>query len=231
MKIDTESTQADLEKLNQAALRRDLVKATPLNLPSFLRYAVLFLIFPGMVFGFRKGLLITCAFAAVLVAVLFCGTAETSRLAICCWLGAGVLVLLFVSAGVFLKAKRTAAQRTLTREAKAGLKHPATNPDRAPLSWSKDAKGEFYVARFVLHAAGSGLHAVLFRIPQYDGRKIITGGVTGTNIIQSGGKPGGEFNALIFYRLAKGNHELTWALPVGGKPAPAAEISLLNRLP
>lgn len=230
MKIDAHSTQADLEKLNEAALRRELVKATPLNLRSFLRYAVLFLIFPGMVFGFRAGMAVTLFFAAVLVGILLFGSQAASAVAIYSWLGAGLLVLCFVSAGVFRKALRTVRQRRQCRPARGGLKGPVVQPDRAALRWNKDGKGEFYMARLVLRATGTGLHAVLFSIPQYDGRKIITGGVTGTNIIQSGGKPGAAFNALILYRLAKGNHELTWAVPVGDKPAPEAAVTLLNRL-
>lgn len=230
VKIDVNSTQTDLENLNNAALRRELVKGTPLNLRSFLRYAVLFLIFPGMVFGFRIGLLVTAAFAAVLVGILLFGTQAASAVAIYSWLGVGLVVLLLVSIGVFRKARRTVAQRRRCRPAKPGLKHPLTNPDRHTLAWSRDAKGEFWIARLTLRATAEGLHAVLFSIPQYDGRKIITGGVTGTNIIQSGGKPGGVFNALILYRLAKGNHELTWAVPAGEKSAPVAEVTLLNRL-
>lgn len=230
VKIDTETSQADLEKLNEAALRRECVKATPLNLRSFLRYAVLFFIFPGMVMGFRIGMAVTLLFAAVLVGILIWGSQELSAVAIYSWLAAGAFVTVLVSIGVFRKALRTVRQRRLCRKAVGGLKHPVTNPQHVTMHWQRDAKGEFYIARMVLHATATGLHAVLFSVPQYDGRKIITGGVTGTNIIQSGGKPGSAFHSLILYRLAKGNHELTWAVPAGEKAAPVAEVSLLNRL-
>ena len=55
MKIDAHTTQEQLLKLSEQVLRRDLLQSTPLNLRFFLRYLILFLLFPGMVFGFKVG--------------------------------------------------------------------------------------------------------------------------------------------------------------------------------
>ena len=91
VKIDAHTTQEQLLKLSEQVLRRDLLQSTPLNLRFFLRYLILFLLFPGMVFGFKWGLAVTLGFCALLVGILFWGSEAASALAIYSWLGCGLL--------------------------------------------------------------------------------------------------------------------------------------------
>jgi hypothetical protein len=56
MEINKNTSQADMQRLYAAVVKREFLKGTPLNIKAFLRYAILFLLFPGMIFGFYVGL-------------------------------------------------------------------------------------------------------------------------------------------------------------------------------
>lgn len=228
MKIDAHTPQAELLKLSEVALRRELLKSTPLNLRHFLRYLVLFLLFPGMVFGFAAGMAVTICFCALLIGVLVWGSPAAATVSIYSWLALGVGVLLFVQVGVFRKCMKQNARRRCYRPAQQGLKHPHAAPCAHALSWapSRLHKG-FSVASFVFQAPARGVYAFLLSVKNYDGRRIITGGVTGTCIVHAAGKPGEELHSLTLYRLEPGRHELTWAVPAG-TGHPQAELTLLN---
>lgn len=230
MKIDTQTTQAELEALARAVLRRELLRATPLNLRVFLRHLVLFLLFPGMVFGFRAGMLLTVIYCALLAAVLVLGSPAAGTIAIYTWLALGIGVLAFVQIGVLRKALRDHHRRQGTRAAQRGLHHCLTQPADYPLRWHPHGKKDFLVARLNLQAPKTGLYALLLSIEAYDGRRIITGGVTGTVIVHAQGKPGAQLQSLTLYRLEAGCHELSWAVPGAAQGAPQARLSLLNRM-
>lgn len=229
MKIDARTPQAELLKLSESALRRDVLKSTPLNLRHFLRYMVLFLLFPGMVFGFAAGMAVTVCFCALLIGVLVWGSPAAATVSIYSWLALGIGVLVFVQAGVIRKCLKENKRRRQYRAAQKGLKHPQPAPSATPLRWAPSAQHkDFLVASLVFSAPQKGVYAFLLTVKNYDGRRIITGGVTGTTIVHAEGKPGAELRSLTLYRLEAGRHELTWAVPAG-KGAPQAELTLLNR--
>lgn len=229
MKIDAQTSQAELERLSESVLRREFLKSTPLNLRQFLRYLVLFLLFPGMVFGFRVGLVVTLCFCALLGVVLVCGSAAAATVSIYSWLSLGVGVLVFVQVGVIRKAVAENRRRRQFRRAGQGLKHPQTNPAEYPLRWAPYAKKEgFLVSSLVFRAPERGVYAFLLRVKRYDGRRIITGGVTGTVIVHAQAAPGAELQSLTLYHLEPGLHELTWAVPQDAHGAPQATLTLLN---
>lgn len=230
MKIDAHTPQSELLKLSEAVLRRELLKSTPLNLRHFLRYLVLFLLFPGMVFGFAAGLIVTVCFCALLIGVLVWGSPAATSASIYSWLGLGVGVLIFVQAGVIHRCVKQNRRRRLYRPAQKGLKHAQSAPSAQPLKWAPSSKHkDFLVSSLVFSAPRKGVYAFLLTVKNYDGRRIITGGVTGTTIVHAEGKPGAELRSLTLYRLEEGRHELTWAVPTGeGKGAPVAELTMLN---
>ncbi len=228
MKIDAHTPQRDLLKLSESVLRRELLKSTPLNLRHFLRYMVLFLLFPGMVFGFAAGMAVTVCFCALLLCVLLWGSPAAATISIYSWLALGIGVLVFVQVGVIRKCIKENRQRRRYRPAKKGLKHPQPAPAALPLKWAPSAKHkDFLVSSLVFSAPQRGIYAFLLMVKDYDGRRIITGGVTGTTIVHAEGKPGAELRSLTLYRLEAGRHELSWAVPAG-QGAPKAEISLLS---
>lgn len=228
MKIDAGTPQAELLKLSDAILRRDLLKSTPLNLRLFLRYLVLFLLFPGMVFGFAAGMIVTICFCFLLLGVLVWGSPAATTVSIYSWLALGIGVLVFVQAGVIRKCVLQNRRRRRYRPAQKGLKHAQTAPVSHLLKWAPSSKHkDFLIASFVFSAPRQGIYAFLLTVKNYDGRRMITGGVTGTTIVHTEGKPGEELRSLTLYRLAEGRHELTWAVPAE-KGTPSAELTLLN---
>lgn len=226
VKIDAETSQADLQRMYDAVLRREFLKSTPLNLKVFLRYAVLFLLFPGMVFGFKVGMLTTLAFCGVLIAVLIFGSDTAAVVAIYSWLSAAVFVILAVNIAVMRRARNERKRRAGYRPATAGLKHAVLAPQQVVLKWHPGERNRL-VARLNIRAPRQGVCAMLLTFRHYDGRRIITSGIDGTCILQSGGASGEDFHALILYRLEAGTHELAWAMP-GAQHALHAEISQLN---
>lgn len=226
VKIDAHTTQEQLHRLSEQVLRRDLLQSTPLNLKFFLRYLILFILFPGMVFGFKAGLGITLAFCAALVGILFWGSEVASALAIYSWLSAGLLVLLLVSIGVVRKAWQERALRRQYRPAAPGLRHAQRSPQKYPLRWHKSNTEGFLATHLVLQVQERGVYAVLISLKNYEGAQLVTQGRQGTSLVYAGGGKGADFNALVLYRLEAGTHELIWAIPSG--KAPDTVVSLLN---
>lgn len=226
MKIDAHTTQEQLLKLSEQVLRRDLLQSTPLNIKFFLRYLILFLLFPGMVFGYKVGMGITLAFCAALVGILFWGSEAASALAIYSWLSCGFLVQLFVTIGVVRKAWRERELRRSYRPATPGLHHAQRHPQKYPLRWRKSNTEGFLAAHLILQAPRRGIYAVLVTLKNYQGAQLVTQGRQGTSLVHAGGGKGKDFNALVLYRLEPGLHELIWAIPEGQNPV--AEVSVLN---
>ena len=217
----------DFQVLEQV-LRRDLLQSTPLNLKFFLRYLILFLLFPGMVFGFKVGLGITLGFCAVLVGILFLGSEAASALAIYSWLSCGLLVLLFVTIVLVRKAWQERELRRSYRPSTPGLRHAQRAPQNHPLRWHQSNTEGFVAAHLVLQAPLRGVYAVLVTLKNYEGAQLITQGRQGTSLVYAGGGKGEDFNALVLYRLEAGVHELIWAIPTGN--APEANVTLLNQI-
>ncbi len=228
MKIDTHTTQEQLLKLSEQVLRRNLLQSTPLNIKFFLRYLILFLLFPGMVFGYKVGMGITLAFCAVLVGILFWGSEPASALAIYSWLSCGFLVQIFVTIGVIRKAWREREIRRCYCPATPGLHHAQRYPQNYPLRWRRPNAETGFSTSLVLEAPQRGIYAVLLTLKDYEGSQLITQGRLGTTLVHAGGGKGQDFNALALYRLEPGRHELTWAIPPKAA-APDTQVSVLNR--
>lgn len=229
MKIDAHTTQEQLLKLSEQVLRRDLLQSTPLNLRFFLRYLILFLLFPGMVFGFKAGMGITLAFCGALVAILFWGSEAASAMAIYSWLSCGLLVLFFVTLGVIRKAWKEREVRRAYRAATPGLHHAQRTPQNYALRWRKSNTEGFLATHMVLNAPQRGVYAMLVTLKNYEGTQLVTQGRQGTTVVHAGGGKGQDFNALVLYRLEAGLHELIWA--ISGDAAPQmTEVSQLNNI-
>ena len=229
MKIDVHTTQPQLLRLSEQVLRRDMLQSTPLNLRFFLRYLILFLLFPGMVFGFKAGMAITLAFCAALVGILFWGSEAASALAVYSWLSAGLLVLLFVTIGVIRKAWQEREVRRSYRPATPGLHHARRAPQNLSLRWHKSNTEGFQATHLVLNAPQRGIYAVLLKLKDYEGTQLVTQGRQGTTVVHAGGGKGKDFHALVLYRLEPGLHELIWAVPTNSVPG-ATEVTQLNQV-
>lgn len=229
MKINKQTTQAELETLYAALARQEFLKGTPLNLKFFLRYAILFLLFPGMIFGFWQGLCLTGAFCALLISFLATDNASWGVTATGIWLCLGGIPIILVSYGSYKQAKQTRIRRMQARAPQRPLtSSPAASPDHTPLHWRRHRKkhGSVLSATHLFQAPADGIYGFLLSLEEYSGSRLTTDGPDGVCVAHSGGKPGETFNALLLYRLQAGEHQLSWTL--AGKSAPKATLTLLT---
>lgn len=228
MTITKDTPQAELLQLSDTVIKREFLKSTPLNLGKFLRYVLLYLLFPGMVFGFASGMVLTIVFCLALGGILLWGDEADASVAIYSWFAAGLVVVVLVNIIVIRAGWTECKRRAAFRPAKAGLKHPLASPANYAPRWHE--KDGFHIASIVLNAPKRGIYAIFITIPDYDGRRLITGGKVGTCTVQAEGKPGETFQALVLYRLEQGHHELSWATPAQFKPAPNLSLTQLNEV-
>lgn len=235
MKIDRSTSQAELTRLYEAVVRREFLRNTPLNIKTFLRYALLFALFPGMRLGFRWGLLITAAFSVLLMVLLLCGQEQWATWAVLMWVLVGLVVFVTVSVQVIRAAAHTRKARLEFLPAECTLPAGRQCPELLPLTWRRDKLNELrHTASAVLEIPQNGVYAFILNMDkgQRDSR-IVTHGRRGTCVIhaQGGGKSGEPFQALILYRLDAGRHELRWSVDSPRGEKPRATLTQMNVVP
>lgn len=226
MKIDASTPQADMQKLYAAVVKREFLRGTPLNIKAFLRYAILFILFPGMIFGFYVGLAVTAAFCAVLLTLVLTDNTQWGMTATLSWLALGLLPTIFITWDTWRRAARTRALRMTEREPLPGV-HTATTAAHTTLKWrpKQNNGGTMRICSATVTAKEDGIYAFLLTINNYSGARLITDGPAGMCLVQSSGKKGENFQALLLYRLKSGTHELYWSLMADESP-----LTTLSRL-
>ncbi len=230
MKIDRNTTQEQLLKVTEAALVRDFLKGTPLNLKAFFRIGVLFMLFPGMLLGFRTGLVITGLFAAGLMGCLLWGQEEWGVQAVRWWLITGAVLVACVSVYVTLSSwkQRKARQQFLAADDSLPAGEAVRDPQGLALRWSEEDRR--YVSRLVLDIPTRGLYAYLFTVEDYEGDGIGTIRALEACLSQGEGKPSLRYNQFFVYRFDAGLHELCWYTTSLKGGEPRAEVTQLNEV-
>lgn len=229
VKIDSHTTQKELEKVVEVGLRRDILRSTPLNLKQFIPFSILFLLFPGMVLGWRWGGVITAVFAAFLTGCLMWNADALALNAVRVWFFWGCATIAIVSFQVLRGALVLAWRRRLPQMPKSGLPKGVVAPSEVLLRWRKEkvAGEECYVSRFVLEAPVAGFYAFLRTVDDYDGVLRYS---PNTAFEHMEGKTGLRVNDLVIYRLSPGRHELIWTTAKAVGEPPRATITQLNVL-
>lgn len=235
MEINQQTTQQELEQLYKAVVQREFLRNTPLNIKMLLRYTVLFLLFPGMRFGFRAGLLLTAVFSLGLLVLLLCGRDDWAVTAACVWFACGILVLARVCVGVWRRATATRAARMQELPAEASLpRNSKDTPQQHSLYWQRDRRyGRRFTTSYTADVPQSGIYAYILHVTEgMRGGRIVTHGQRGTCVVYAtgGGKSEQPFQALILYRLAAGRHELRWSIDTAADSRPAATLTQMNRI-
>ncbi len=230
MKIDRNTTQEQLMKVTDAALLRDFLRGTPLNLKAFFRIGVLFMLFPGMLLGFRIGLLITGLFAAGLMGCLLWKQEEWGVQAVRWWLITGAVLVACVSVYVTIISWKLRRKRELFLAADSTLPaaEAVSDPQELALSWHEE-EGR-YTARLVLDIPVRGLYAYLFTVDDYEGEGIGSARAQDACFSQGEGKPSLRYNQFFVYRFEPGLHELSWYTTSLKGGAPKAVITQLNEV-
>ncbi len=217
-------------KVTDAALLRDFLRGTPLNLKAFFRIGLLFMLFPGMLLGFRLGIVITGIFAAGLMGCLFWGHEDWGVLAVRWWLTTGVVLVACVSVYVSISSWKMRRKRALFLPADDSLSAAGavSAPQELPLRWQEE-DGR-YVCRLTLNIPVRGLYAYLFTVDDYEGDGIGTERAQEACFSQGEGKPSLRYNQFFIYRFEPGLHELAWYTTSLKGGAPQAVLSQLNEV-
>ena len=231
MQIDSQTPQDALERLYGFATRREMLQASPLNFKLFLRYALLFILFPGMVGGFWVGLGATLVFCVALLWLLGSEQAAYAELGVQVWLVCGVCAFVWVCVGSIRSALALRRLRNTPRvaeqESAPAAKAPACAEEQA-LRWRKSEEGDSWSAELVWQVPEPGIYAVLLTVRGMGRRRLLTLGRQGVCTVHTAYTAEGDVRALLLYKLEPGRHTLRWALhPRAGAP-PHAGATLLS---
>lgn len=233
MQINQHTPQDALERLFRAVTRRELLSGTPLNVRLLLRYALLFILFPGMVCGFWVGLGLTLVFCVALLLLLAASQGGYAALAVQAWLLCGGLVFVWVCLGATLSAVRRRRLRETPLPPASAASPAASAPlaqsgAKRALRWHKSESGDEWLAELSWQAPTAGIYAALLSVQGMGRRRLLTLGRQGVCTVYTATSPQGDLQALLLYKLEPGQHTLRWALlPRAGAP-PHAELTLLR---
>lgn len=208
VKIDRNTTQEELLLLRRRVTQKRFLRSTPLNAPMFLRYTLLFLLFPGMMFGFKVGMFATLLFSCSLLGMLL---ADATHAALCCtsvWFSLGACIIVYITAREIQHARRERRLARLYRPAEKEKKTAVLHPEQVELKWKNN--GNFKTATLYLRVPERGIYAMLLTIENYAGGRIIAEGKVGVCIVPTDEKAQGLRHALILYSLEAGCHTLSW---------------------
>lgn len=233
MQISEHTSQAELERLYTAVVRRELLQGTPLNLRMFLRYAVLFVLFPGMVGGFRVGVGLTLIFCLVLGGLLLGDMQSWAVSAVRVWLTAGGCVLVWVIWGTVRSALALWRTRRIPRPADTPLP-AAVSPMPAAhrLRWHRSQDTGSWEAELELPTPSAGICALMLQIEGAGRGRLLTPERRGVCMVQSTAQ-GSDLQSLLLYRLLPGTHRLRWLFVPAERMStpPRGEVTLLTLPP
>lgn len=231
MQLDHNTTQADLQKLYHLIVRKEFLKGTPLNLKAFLRYTLLFLLFPGMIFGYWVGFGITAGFCLMITIMLSFDQVSLALASVFTWFSLGLLPVCYVTWKTYSRAARTRSLRLMQRDPLGANPDKAISPHNTRLKWHNLRRKHniMQTASIVINAPQDGVYVLLLTIPAYNGGRLLTDGPAGMCIMQKQVQKGKELNALQLYNLKKGAHEICWSFSVmEDTPAPETFITQIN---
>ncbi len=231
MKLDNTTTQAELQTLYNTIVRKEFLKGTPLNIKAFLRYTLLFMLFPAMIFGFWVGFGVTAAFCVVLITLLAFNYVTVALVAALSWFSLGLLPVSYITMQTYRKASRTRKLRMLVREPLGANPAKACVPLNMPLKWQnlRRKNNTVKVAKITINAPQTGIYVMLLTMPDYNGARLLTDGPAGMCIMQKNAQKGGELSALLLYNLKEGAHEISWSITsTDDEPAPQAFLTQIN---
>lgn len=229
MKIDSHTPQAALGQLYCAVTRREMLRSTPLNVRLLLRYALLFILFPGMAAGFWVGLGATLAFCAVLMGLLAANEVACAAKAAQIWLVGGLCVFVWVSSGAVRAALRLRRIRETPRPSEAPQASTPAAPEcgvERKLRWHKSEDGSGWVAEVHWQVQQGGIYAALLRVQAMGRSRLLTLGRQGACTVYTS-EQGDALQSLLLYKLEAGAHTLRWAVQPRMAAPPHASVTLL----
>ncbi len=195
-------------RLTEGALRRRLARALPFNKEG-VRGMLLFFLFPGMLFGFRVGLLLTAAVAGAMGATLVFSAEGVGTSIVQSYLIVGAIVSVGVAVSVFLQEKKKVNKlRSFQKpDEKLKLTTGVPNPNRQKLELEHDENGGFR-AYFNLAVEKDGVYGFLLDLESYGWATKLTTSEGGDACLFSWGEGKKPSQAISLFRLGAGVHRL-----------------------
>ncbi len=228
MKIDATTPEEELERLYTAVTQREMLRGTPLNLGPFLRYTLLFLLFPGMLLGFWAGLLITMIFCSGLMVCLAMGHREFAVAAAQWWLVCGFCIVLWITWSTVNAARKTMKERRTPREAKTREEERFAQAEHEPLNWKRCTGMPLWETQMRLQTHAAGIAALMVELKDGEKGKLLTPERRGTCCVFTETQAG-QMRCLLLYKLEAGVHELR--LLFAGERPPRNSFVHTLRLP
>ncbi len=206
--IDASTSQSDLMRLTEGALRRRLARALPFHKEG-IRGMLLFLLFPGMLFGFRVGLLLTAAVAGAMGATLIFSAEGLGTNIVQSYFVVGAVVSVGVAISIFLQErKRVRVLRSFLKpDADLKLDAGVPAPERQRMDLAHEESGGFR-AYFDLYVEKDGVYGFLIDLESYGwATKLMTSAGNEACLFSwgDGQKPA---QAICLFRLGSGVHRL-----------------------
>ncbi len=231
MTIDAHTTQRELLALHERLARDEFLRNSPVNPRLFAGYAVLFILFPGMVLGFRVGIGMMIAVSIGIIVALVNGAEPVAERFVLSWLILGVAVFLWVTGYTLLKARKRWQMMRQTRPADAPLAPDAkitTCASVYPLKWKKSGQNGFYSTTLVLQCDVAGIWVVIPELEQVGRGRLLLPATPGiccprrTNTDNT-------LRIPFFCKLAVGEHRLTWEFVTDQAPPSHAKATIVAK--
>ena len=230
MRINAATTQSELRALYTKLSRDEFLRDTPLNLRMFLRYALLFILFPGMILGFRAGLIIMTIFCSGMAAIMLAGKYGIAYSAAICWLLFGAVVFLWVVGSTLIAAFKRFSERRTPRPADVPLSpsdsKQISSGDTRDLLWTSDNFSQLFSARLELRASRSGLWVIMLELHHCGHARLILPEHRGLYPLHSTSQDQ-ELRSFILCLLEPGIHHIPWLLISDCPHPPQTTVSIL----
>ncbi|MFI3242985.1 MAG: hypothetical protein R3Y56_01885 [Akkermansia sp.] len=231
MNISSDTPQVLLCKLTQAATRAHILSALPIT-GRGLRTSLLFILFPGMLFGFWQGLVLTGLVTLAMMAALALDDPNLSLLLARGYLIWGCVTAFGVAASVMLGAIREAKRRReyLQPACEGHGDESLLNPQQKELRIS--AQEQAFLAELEIEVPAQGVYAFIMELQDCDW--------AGAPLLQQDRhacmlewRKKERLESLFFaYRLEPGVHQLSMKLGImkRGSGRPKARLTQINQV-
>ncbi len=231
MNISTDTPQVQLCKLTQATTRAHILSALPIT-GHGLRTTLLFILFPGMLFGFWTGLVLTALVTIAMMTALALDDPNLSVLLARGYFIWGCVTALGVAGSVMLGAIREAKRRREYLPATREGKHDELLifPQQKPLRVS--SQETHFLAEVEIEAPSEGVYAFIMELQNCDwaGAPLL---LDDRHPCMLEWRKKERPESLFFaYRLQAGVHQLSIKLGVvkSSTGRPKARLTQINKL-
>jgi len=207
VKIEIDTSQEQLIALSNAAIKQHQRKSLPFN-RSGLAMLLLFIFFPGMILGFKRGLIFTMFIAVSMSGVMIFGSDEWAVLITKYYfmLGGAAAVAAFCLRLMSWKKQGGELHTFLVANSSAPGCKGRTFPQKVMLKMRE--AGEEWQAHIDIYVEHQGVYAYLLELENYgQAHRIKTASGQESCYFEWG--PGKSPNyAIMLYRFEKGTHRL-----------------------